>query len=51
MANAKLSEAKNAKNDEFYTEYNDIANEVGHYKVHFKNKIVFSYDSELAEVT
>lgn len=31
MANAKLSEAKNAKNDEFYTQYEDIQREVNAY--------------------
>ena len=31
MANKKLSEAKNAKNDEFYTQYEDIQNEVNAY--------------------
>ncbi len=31
MANKKLTEAKNAKNDEFYTQYEDIQNEVNAY--------------------
>ncbi len=31
MANKKLSEAKNAKNDEFYTQYEDIQREVNAY--------------------
>ena len=31
MANAKLSDAKNAKNDEFYTQYEDIQNEINAY--------------------
>ena len=31
MANQKLSEAKNAKNDEFYTQYEDIQREVNAY--------------------
>lgn len=31
MANKKLSDAKNAKNDEFYTQYEDIQNEVNAY--------------------
>ena len=31
MGNAKLSEAKNAKNDEFYTQYEDIQREVNAY--------------------
>ena len=41
MANKNLHKAKEAKNDEFYTKYNDIAEEVGRYKRHFKDKIVF----------
>lgn len=39
--NARLSEAKNAKNDEFYTQLVDIENELRHYKEHFRNKTVF----------
>lgn len=31
MANSKLSEAKNAKNDEFYTQYPDIEKEISAY--------------------
>ena len=31
MANTNLSEAKNAKNDEFYTQYADIQKEVNAY--------------------
>jgi len=40
-ANANLHKAKNAKNDEFYTQLTDVAKELMHYKQHFKNKIVF----------
>lgn len=39
--NARLSKAKNAKNDEFYTQLVDIENELRHYKEHFRNKTVF----------
>lgn len=39
--NANLHKAKDAKNDEFYTQLNDVANELKHYKSHFKDKIVF----------
>lgn len=39
--NARLSKAKNAKNDEFYTQLVDIENKLRHYKKHFKNKTVF----------
>ena len=28
MANSNLSKAKNAKNDEFYTQYHDIQKEI-----------------------
>ena len=36
-----LTRAKNEKNDEFYTQINDIENELKHYRKHFKDKIVF----------
>jgi len=39
--NKKLHEARNAKNDEFYTILADIERELRHYKTHFKNKVVF----------
>ncbi len=38
--NANLYKAKNAKNDEFYTQLADISKELEHYKHHFKDKIV-----------
>ncbi len=41
MANSKLSNAKNAKNDEFYTQLSDIERELKHYKKHFKGKVVY----------
>lgn len=41
MANAKLTNAKNAKNDEFYTQLSDIERELKHYKHHFKDKVVY----------
>lgn len=40
-ANANLHKAKNEKNDEFYTQLADVAEELKHYKEHFKDKIVF----------
>lgn len=40
-SNANLSNAKREKNDEFYTQLSDIEKEMGHYKEHFKWKIVF----------
>lgn len=36
-----LRKAKKGKNDEFYTQLKDIEKELIHYKVHFKNKIVY----------
>lgn len=40
-ANANLHKAKDAKNDEFYTQLTDVSKEMMHYKEHFKDKIVF----------
>lgn len=40
MANKNLTQAKNAKKDEFYTQLVDIENELRHYKEHFKDKVV-----------
>jgi hypothetical protein len=39
--NRKLTEAKSAKKDEFYTQLSDIENELRHYKKHFNNKIIY----------
>lgn len=36
-----LKEAKKNKNDEFYTQLQDIEKELEYYKNHFKNKVVF----------
>ena len=41
MANKNLNNAKDAKNDEFYTQLEDIELEMKHYKAHFKGKTVF----------
>ena len=38
--NKNLARAKKEKNDEFYTQISAIANEVIHYKKHFKDKVV-----------
>ena len=38
--NKNLTDAKKAKNDEFYTQLHDIEKEVKHYKEHFKGKVV-----------
>ncbi len=40
MANKSLHRAKNAKEDEFYTQIDDIAAELHHYSQHFKGKTV-----------
>ena len=39
-ANANLHKAKDAKNDQFYTQLTDVAKELMHYKSHFRDKIV-----------
>lgn len=39
-ANENLHKAKDAKNDEFYTQLTDIEKELMYYKAHFRNKIV-----------
>ncbi len=38
--NKSLREASKAKKDEFYTQLSDIANELKHYKDHFRDKVV-----------
>lgn len=38
--NYDLISAKNKKNDEFYTTFDDISTELAHYKEHFRNKAV-----------
>lgn len=38
--NKNLHKANQAKKDEFYTQLSDIERELGHYKEHFKGKIV-----------
>ena len=40
-ANANLHKAKDAKNDEFYTQLTDVSKELMHYKQHFKDKVIF----------
>lgn len=40
MANKNLNAAKEAKKDEFYTQLEDINNELRHYREHFKGKTV-----------
>ncbi len=38
--NKNQNAAQKAKEDEFYTQLSDIANELLHYRKHFKDKIV-----------
>lgn len=38
--NNNLHKAKDAKNDEFYTQLTDVSKELMHYKQHFKGKVV-----------
>lgn len=40
-SNKNLRNANKAKNDEFYTQLSDIEKELGNYKDHLKNKVVF----------
>ena len=49
MANANLSNAKRAKNDEFYTQLSDIENELRHYKNHFSGKVVYCNCDDVRE--
>ena len=39
--NNNLHKAKKEANDEFYTQYEDIAKEIGHYKEHLKGKVIY----------
>lgn len=41
MKNKNLTNAKKAKNDEFYTKLSDIENELKYYKDQFKDKVVY----------
>ena len=41
MANKDLNKARKNKHDEFYTQLDDIENELLHYKDKFKDKVVF----------
>ena len=39
--NLNLHSARNAKKDEFYTQLSDIENELKHYRLYFKDKVVY----------
>lgn len=41
MSNENLRKAQKAKNDEFFTLYDDIKTELSHYKEYLKNKIIY----------
>lgn len=41
MGNSVLTAARRAKNDEFYTQYETIEDELKHYRKHFKGKTVY----------
>ena len=41
MNNKNLKTAKKQKNDEFYTQYEDIEKEMIHYIPHFESKIIY----------
>lgn len=41
ISNSNLKKAKSSKKDEFYTQLCDIEKELWHYRIHFKNKVVF----------
>ena len=39
--NSNLTKARNDKNDEFYTQLEDIEKELKYYRKHFRDKVVF----------
>lgn len=39
--NTNLHKAKREANDEFYTQYDDIAKEIEHYREHLKGKVIY----------
>ena len=41
MARKDLTQAREAKKDEFYTQLTDIEKELRHYTEHFRDKVVF----------
>ena len=41
MATLLMDNAKNNKNDEFYTQLTDIEKELKNYKEYFKDKVIF----------
>lgn len=49
MANQSLQSAKTAKNDEFYTRFDDIQKELNYYKDQFRGKVVYCNCDDPAE--
>lgn len=49
MANNSFDHAKKAKNDEFYTRFDDIQLELNHYRDQFKGKVVYCNCDDPAE--
>lgn len=49
MANNQLGAAQKAKNDEFYTRFDDIQVELNHYRDQFKGKVVYCNCDDPAE--
>ena len=49
MANSSLDRAKKVKNDEFYTQFDDIQAELNHYKDQFQGKVVYCNCDDPAE--
>lgn len=49
MANQNLQSAKFARNDEFYTRFDDVQKELNYYKDQFKDKIVYCNCDDPAE--
>lgn len=49
MARSSLAAAQRAKNDEFYTRFDDIQSELNHYRSQFKDKVVYCNCDDPAE--
>ncbi len=49
MANISLDKAKKAKDNEFYTRYDDIQAELNHYRDQFRSKVVYCNCDDPAE--
>ena len=49
MANSQLHAAKNAKNDEFYTQYEDIEREINAYVEYNKGRLKYLMNKNKAE--